>query len=493
MKRPLELAALTMLVGLAATLALGGVLFVDIITSPRSPIGTVDYRPLLVCLALTGLSGLSYLVWFSRWNVVAHTQLVFAVVAYVVPILGLHQLDTLSSAALTTYYQVCGVGFVMAFIGTFIGAGLASPKLAERLVDRWPFDSAHRAQVERRTRTLALGSIGAVAVSFMVMGFVPALTPDPLVAKFFRGPYAEAYAPVAPLYRAGTTFLTFMLPLIGFFAWKRRSTLWVGILTGALGVLLLGLLRESAVSGLLLLLGVFLAARGRGLVLYFVLLVSAYFAGAALYSALSALGVPGYGGVQGASLLAKVAAGAPDVNDQLSFLRAWLMHPEYTHGLTWVGGLVPGNFRWNPSVWTLTTVNPGVPISQIASGGLRLPAPIWGFVSFGWWGALGVSFAFGVVSGFLAKLFARLVQGRNLSAALCWIVLYAALLDVAPVFFRLGYLSVMQLVFVFWLLRLPRATPDGAPTRHGGNEASARRIHGTHAPDGHSRDLARRR
>jgi hypothetical protein len=421
-----------------------------------------DWRPAILCVSLVGLNVLSYLVWFNRWNVVAHTSLVFSVVAYVIPIFANDALTNLSSPALDLLYKVVTVGFLSAIFGTLIGAVLAGPaRPAAAVVDRWEPSTFAGAVVQRRTARLVFLCTIGVLVSFVAMGFVPALTPDPLVAKFFRGEYADAYRPVAPLYRFSTTVLTLLLPLAALHAWRKRTLGAVLLLTGAVGVMFLGLLREPAVSGVLLFIGVLLASSGRHLPTYFALLTGAYFAGAALYSLLAALGFGGFTAAQaaGGGLFAQVAAGAPDLRDQLTFLSSWLTWPEYTHGKTFVGGLVPGNYQWNPSVWSLQIVNPGVNIASISSGGLRLPAPVWGLVSFGWPGVIAVSFFNGLATGYLARRFKHIIPSGSVATATCWLLLYVALLDVVPVFFRLSYLSVIQLAVVVWLLFVGATPP----------------------------------
>jgi hypothetical protein len=437
-----------------------------------------DYRPLLLCISLVGMSVISYVAWPSRWNVIAHGQVAFSIVAYVIPILILGRLDGLSSDAVDLYYKVTLFGFLAMFTGVLIGKSVVGDGLAPRLSRRAGFDKPEVSYlISSRTLKIAIVAVAMVCVAFAVMGFVPMLADNPFEAKFFRGPYAAAYAPVAPLYRFGTTAIALLLPLIGAFAWKSRSIAWVGLFAMSAGVMFLGLMRDPAVTGILLLIGLMIAARGRGLPLYFALLIGVYFIGSSLYFLLSKLGLPGFGlqtstatGLGQRTFLDEVSAGAPDVTDQMTFLRAWMTFPQYTDGRTWVGGLIPGNYPWNPSVWSLSVVNPGVPISEITSGGLRLPAPIWGLVSFGWPGVIAVSLLSGIALGFLARLASRLVPSTSLVTSVCWLLVYAAALDVFPVFYRLSYLSVIQLgivvVLLFWGTRRLTAPPKpkSAPT-----------------------------
>lgn len=420
-------------------------------------------RPTILCLSLTGLNVVSYAVWWSRWNIVAHAQLAFSIVAYVIPIYVLHQLDTLPPVVLTHYIEMTVAGFFACLVGTLLGATLVRPGTVDRWRERAQFTTtAVMDRITHRTYMLALLSVLAVLAAFAVMGFAPALTADPLTAKFFRGAYAAAYAPVAPLYRFGTTAISLLLPLIAVFAWKRRTFGWWAVFAGSVLVMFLGLMRQPTASGLLLAIGVAFAVKRRHLPTYFALLIGVYFIGATLYPILGALGFGHFAtdAPSGTSFWQQVAFGAPDIGDQVHFLRAWYDQPQYTHGLTFIGGLIPGNYPWNSSVWSLHIVNPAQNITTIDSGGLRLPAPIWGLVSFGWPGVWLVSFFSGVVTGYLARLARSVVPSGSTVVSTCWIVAYTAALAVFPVFFRLGYLSVLEVLIVaallFWRTRHTR-------------------------------------
>lgn len=467
-----EAPPLRLLIGAAAVLFAAtwtAIYVADSLTTPS--LHRIDVRPTILCVSLVGLNAVSYLAWPSRWNVVAHTQLVFSVVAYVIPIYSLGVLNAMPTEALDLYYRVTALGFFAMTVGVAIGAGMASPLRAEALRVKFQVGTDESDErIRRRVKMLIWLSIGGIVTSFAVMGFVPALTPDPLTAKFFRGAYAAPYAPVAPLYRASTSIIAVLLPLVAMYAYTRRERAWYGALVCSIGVMLLGLQREPAVTGFLILIGVALAVRKRGLPRYFALLIGTYFIGGALYSVLGALGLGGFATnspTAPTSFLAQVAGGAPDIKDHVTFMQAWLTgSPPLTHGKTFFGGLIPGNFEWNTSVWSLQVVNPGVPIERIASGGLRLPGPIWGLVSFGWVGVVAVSFFSGVLTGYLSRLASRLVPSANLATAVTWMVLYIAAMEVIPNFYRLSYLSVGQLVVVLVMIRyVSTRTPSSADIR----------------------------
>jgi hypothetical protein len=456
------------LYGVAAVgslLVLAAVLYATgVVSTPRTSAESYYGRATVLCLGLTGLAVVPYLAWPSRWNIAAHTQLAFCVVAYVIPIYGLNSLSTAPDEALNLYVPVIVVGFFCCAAGALLGGRVTAfaewkpwlQRVEARVV-------AAELVAPRRVMALALLSVAGMLVSFAVMGFVPAFAANPYAAKFFRGEYAASYAPVAPLYRFATTIISLLLPLVTVYLWRFRTAGWVLTFAGSLAVMLVSLQREPAVSGVLVAVGVLIAVRPRGMFLYFVGLLAVYTLGSGLYFLLAQSGLDAFsnGSSPSTSWLQEIAAGSPDVSDQLTFLRAWHAFPQYTHGLTFIGGLVPGNFRWNPSVWSLSIVNPSQSVSDIQSGGLRLPAPIWGLVSFGWLGVVVVSFLSGVFAGLLAGWTRRVIERRDVEGAALVTTFYLAVQDLLPVFFRLSYLSVIGLLVILFVLYTRRPAARG--------------------------------
>lgn len=417
-----------------------------------------DPRPALLCLSLLGMSVVSYVAWPSRLNILAHTQLAFGIVAYIIPILLLGGGRSVTEESLTLYTTIMVIGFGCSIVGTIVGSHIADHPRNSRWIAMASLPTAHaRHAIPRRVVWVAIVSGAGLLVAFLVMGFVPALAEDPFAAKFFRGEYAASYAPVAPLYRATTSALTVLLPLLTMYAIWRRRPLWIALFLSVVVLLLLTLQREPAVSGILLFIGLLVALRSRGMLLYFVGIVAVYFAGSASYFVFAALGIANFSAgvtTNPVGLLESVAAGAPDVADQFIFLNSWLNNPVYAHGLTFVGGLVPGNFQWNPSVWSLAVTNPGADVTTINSGGFRLPGPLWGYVNLGWAGAAGVGLLFGLITGYLARTVSHslaqqtaLLPGnikRAREGAVLTFIVYATLVDCLTQFYALSYVTVIQ-------------------------------------------------
>jgi hypothetical protein len=437
----------------------------------------LNVRDLLLVISLIGLSAISYFAWPSRWNVLAHAQVAFGIVAFVLPILVLKVHYDFPAQVVDLYFKVVMLGFLCSLLGTIAGAWIASirwgghSKKKETLCfegmevavdDAYDF-SVRRNIVTRRVELAVLASLFGLALCFIVMGFVPALADNPFAAKFFKGSYAEPYARVAPLYRLVTTFLALLTPIVTAYAWIRRDAKWIFYSCLSLVGLLLTLQRGPALTGLLLFVGILIAASRRSMIPYFLALLGVYVAGSGFYYVLGLLGVGEYSTLVsgGANLIESIAAGAPDVLDQLTFLEFWHANPEYTQGKTFFGGLVPGNYEWNPAVWGLHITNPGASITSINSGGYRLPAPIWGLVSFSWTGVIAVSFASGLLTGVVTGIAKRRVMVSTVEVSVLRYVVYGAVLACAN-FYVLGYSDIISLILMWYIFR---SSPVGVRVR----------------------------
>lgn len=440
---------------------------VNHVTAPNLTGDWLITRDVLMVLSLMGLSILSYVAWPSRWNVLAHAQVAFGIVAFVLPILVLRVQDNFPPTVVNFYFSIIFLGFFCSFIGAGIGAWLSSIRWSSRpqpsknvssevhgSLQFADLDDERRKVVTRRVEIAVLSSVAGLAVCFLAMGFVPALAENPFAAKFFKGAYAEPYARVAPLYRLVTTFLALLTPIVTVYAWVRRDIKWVIFLCLSLVGLLLTLQRGPALTGILLFVGILFAASRRSMFPYFLALLGVYVAGSGFYYLLGVLGIGEYASLVngGDSLIQNIAAGAPDVVDQLTFLQLWQGDPEYTYGKTFVGGLVPGNFEWNPAVWGLHITNPGTVVSAINSGGYRLPGPIWGMVSFAWPGVVAVSFFSGLLIGVITGVAKRRLAASSLEASVLRFVFYGAVLACAN-FYVLGYMDVISLLLMWYLFR----------------------------------------
>jgi hypothetical protein len=146
-----------------------------------------------------------------------------------------------------------------------------------------------------------------------------------------------------------------------------------------------------------------------------------------------------------------VASGAPDIVDQLLFLEGFYDLDYFTYGRTFFGGLIPGNYMWNPSVWTLTYDALGSDISETVSGGLRLSVALWGYASFGWVGVVLVPMFSGMVNGHLIRILRSLPLRKSLLGSALVLTLYMTLGKQLTEFYFLSIHSLPSIACA-WLL-----------------------------------------
>jgi hypothetical protein len=360
----------------------------------------------VIVVSLVTLAVGSYLVWPSRWNVPAHLQLGFCLIAYVIPaLIGVQ--DAFSPELRRFDARLLGLGAACYAAGLVIGFRVTLPDAAwERAVlwrrlPRQPFERL----VWRRGVWLMVLSLLGLFVSFRLMGFVPAFARNPFMAKFFRGAYAASYHRVALLLRPCEVIVTTLIPIAFMLCYLRRSVAAFALALGGVVGLAMLLTRGPLAIGGLTFLGVLAARKRSWFTAYLAVVILIYPIGSGFYHLL---------GLQRAGVHANlwniIAAGVPDITDQLHFFSAYLAHPVMTYGKTFWGGLIPWHYRWNPSVFSLTVE--GGNINKIASGGLRLAAPQWGYVAFGWPGAAVVSLLSGVIWGYATRWLKRATDPR---------------------------------------------------------------------------------
>lgn len=297
------------------------------------------------------------------------------------------------------YTEINTIGALSFLIGVFFSKHLPLIRVIvfERVIEYLPF-SYLKVVFQKRIELFLLIGIICMIISYLGMGFVPAFASNPLQAKFFRGPYHDSYIRVAVFFRTGVTLLVlFLPPAIAFFlnSFKIKNFLLIFF-----SFILLALDLQRGPLGVAVFTGLFMAFAFRSsfkfwllFIMYFVI----YAFGAALWWVL------GFAYSGSADFIRGLLAGAPDILDQLHFLTAFISNPEYSYGRTFFGGLIPFGYYWNPSVFSLHILNGTNDISDIVSGGLRLPVFIWGYVAFSWIGVIVISFINGFLLGHVTK------------------------------------------------------------------------------------------
>lgn len=433
----------------------------------------VDPYALVLLAGLTVMAVGSYIVWPSVWNIPGHLQLGLAVSAYFVPLLlG----DSLEGYPIDTIRQYAGLVAVGAgsFLLGLLGARWLWRSRAPSSLRRMLTPSVPSIDVisQRALWVLVAGCLG-LTVSYAVIGFVPLLTKDPITAKFLRGEYQQSYLVVAPLYRFSLYTLQALVP-VGLACWYVRRDARLLMVSGVALLLIMGAgNRGPALTGIVVFIGL-LAARHRAHGILFVGAIAIGFPliGSTLFYLLGAAGLEGFtrlydSTIQATGLVSLISAGTPDVVDHLKFLVAYEHNSTLTYGRTFVGALVPYGFEWNPGVWTLGVLFPGVDSSQIGSGGLRLPVPFWGLTAFGPVGSAAIPFLSGLVLGAVTAAARDVIPDRSLPHTALAIGIYTVLGLQLAQFYLLTIYTLPALVALLYVGYLPLRQLRGADERSG--------------------------
>ena len=355
----------------------------------------------LLCISLLILSLGTYIIWPSRYNVLQHLAVGGSFVTIVVPALILSVQDQYEKSIVNLYIWILCVGAI-SFLSGLITGFTAGRNIRTRFsFDLMDFD-AYEERTVKITRNFMIFGIAGMVISYLVMGFVPVFAADPISAKLFRGQYQAPYIRVAFLFRTAFFILATLMPIACIIWYKFRTKLFLFIIIASILLMAASLARSGAFMGVVIAFAIVMAFKSR---VHFLILMSLLVGVFVLSSFFYYIvGVRTYSNDK--NIWEIITAGTPDIPDQLDFLTRFEEKEDWTYGRTIYGGLIPGHYKWNPAVYTLVMVNPGQDINDIGSGGLRLPLPVWGYVSFEWTGVI----LFSLLTGFLTGVCFRMIK-----------------------------------------------------------------------------------
>jgi hypothetical protein len=398
-----------------------------------------------------------YLVWPSRYNVMAHLNLGFVFIAYFVPAIILHDQNDYAPNIVSLYTIILLLGSACYVLGLFAGF-LIKPIHFSHFSFSVLETTVYKEQIIRVTRFFLLTGIIGLAFGYLLMGFMPAFAADPVSAKFFRGQYQVPFY-VSIVYLSSFFILTTITPVaivIWYIDKKKRLFLFGSIM--AVILMAVSLSRGPAFSGVVLAVAIIMSFKNwKTFFILIFLLLSAYLASSVFYFI---VGVRDFTTVSTSFKNDHVfwrilSAGTVDITDQLNFLDFFNKNPIWTYGRTIIGGLVPSHYDWNPAIYTLRVTNPGEDVTTLVSGGLRLPAPLWGYVSFKWLGVI----AFCFLSGFLKGIFLKytkywIFKSQSILVATIIIIINMSIFQPASDFFILSIYSLPPVfVLIFYSFR----------------------------------------
>jgi hypothetical protein len=319
----------------------------------------------------------------------------------------------------------------------------------------------------RHSRQIAVIALVALIASFALLGYTPLLASNRLLAKYGVGPYRAGFQRGAQLFHLAMSLASTMAAVILAFVFLRRRSIEVAILAALLFGLACTLSRGEALVGPL----TFLVAWGvqrhwKPALLLGIVCFS--FLGATLVNEILFAGPS----VSSASFAERAAGSAPDVSDHLGFLNGYRLLGSQRIGMKTIKAgysLSLKKGQWDPSDYALRLRTGLSDVGELASGGVRLPAPIWGFAAYGWAGVVAWSFLSGIFVGWGTAVLRRLLAdverkaypNQALNLILAW-VFYNGTFGVVSQFyfpFRSDILSV-GLAVVLCIRRTGDSSPE---------------------------------
>jgi len=410
----------------------------------------------LIFICLLILSVGTYFIWFSRYNIPAHLEAAFLFTRYVVPLFLVDTVANFDANTLDLYKEILLIGSICYLTGLIIGNNIPLIKLKYftwQVLD----ENAYNDRVIKITKLLFWVGVGGILISYAIMGFIPMFASEPLNAKFFRGQYQAPYLRAAVIFRIANYILYSLPPifLIMWYYYKRK--IYLLYLFIVIALIATTLTRGNILYGALAAVGVICAYKKQLFKYYMVALIlifslgsiSFYLVGLLLHN--DAL----IGMYDRDNIFETIALGSPDITDHLTFLKAFELNPIYTYGRTFFGGLIPGHYQWNPSVWALSITNPKDDVNDITSGGLRLPLPLWGYVSFSWVGVIILSLISGLLNGYLTKAIKKLVkEAKNIIVIMIVLLVYINIYGQIVTFYTISMYEIPVMIFMcFYMFR----------------------------------------
>ena len=369
-----------------------------------------------------------YLIWRSRWNIPTHLAAGFCVTAYVIPGLLTNVWEPFSNDTIRLFTIINVVGAAALCVGLFMGSAIGKRVQAPPLAFAKRLSYDPRNLIWRVMLVMTVATIGIYAC-YWLMGFIPMFADDPFAAKQFKGIYRDMYYRVAYPYRFTFSILVASIPLLLVLAWLRRSPYLLILASLAFIAIFVSLARSATATGVLFFLGILAARSQLGMRWYYPFVLLIFPLGSVFYYLLGhVLEVQALqSGYVGESFSDFISAGSPDIIDQLRWLYGFSEGEYFSMGRTIYGGLVPGNYEWNPSVWTLTFNDVGADISEMVTGGLRLSAAEWGYANFGWYGVVSIPMLSGFFNGMMLQRIKSVLPTMNTIQITVSLMLYSTL------------------------------------------------------------------
>lgn len=392
-----------------------------------------------------------FLIWPSRKNIPALIQIPFFISAIFIPIFVVNYNERFTDIEIT---KLTLINF---FGACFLIFGIITGKLIK--VHNYIFLTkfyntaisffASKKNVILRLIIFLFFSCFGLTICFFYMGFIPILEGDPMMAKYFKGDYKVIYDDVSFFFRLFQTFLFLAIPVSLFMIFQKinKTNKFILIFLTLWSILLfaVNLYRGPVFSGIMMVLALFAAKSSYRALLFVLLLTLIYCFGSVIYYFLGLYNFP-----DNFNWLNEISKGQPDIQDHLIFISKFSDFPIYSGGITFIGALVPGNFEYNPAVYSLNIINPNNNITDIPSGGLRMTVYLHAFMAFSWVGTLIFSFIYGL----LLTRYTLILKGLNNDTLYNIGINTLWFLFVASFFLQFYHLKYQGLIMLFFIIVL---------------------------------------
>lgn len=417
-----------------------------------------------ICIAWLILGCGQVMFWWRRDNLLGYLQAGFFFATIAVPVLATTIVDDLDPVAVNRYADILTVGAFAYLAGLTYGAFVGTRWRLPRVLVGAPLDPVPAVLV-RRARQAALGGLGILALSFLLLGYVPLLTADRVSAKYGVGVYQAGFARGSLFLHVGLLLSGTILPVILALYLRRRRRVDL-LLAGALFVgVLVTLSRGRAFTGPLVFL-IAWAVERRWRSWGILAAVCFTFIAGTLFNEIASLATT----ASGTSFASRVAASAPDITDHVAFLSGFEARGAKQVGLKPIlAGISLDKGENNASLYALRIRTGLDDVTGLPSGGLRLPAPVWGYASYGYPGVVAWSLLSGIAIGWGTSALRRLLALRErrrpcLNLVLAWVLYQGTFLVLGEFYFfeRVGLVSLALALFLCWLWpRSRRSNVDG--------------------------------
>ena len=404
----------------------------------------------IVLASLVLLCGQTVL-WWRRDHVMGYLQAGLFFTSVLVPVVGTTIIDGSDQAIVGLYARILMIG-AAAYLGGLLYGGLLGQRQRLPGVTFGAVFAGVPRFITRRARIIGAAAVVALLFSFVLLGYIPFFAADRVGAKYGTGIYRAGLERAALVFHVALRMGSTILPVLLVLVMRRRRGVDV-LLAGVLALgLVLTLSRGSALLGpLVFAIAVMVSRRWKAWAILAV--VCTGYVSATLVNEVIAVARP----TTSASFAIRVAASAPDLSDHLGFLNGFKVSGNQEVGFrTILAGLSLNKGDYNPSSYALRIRTGVVDSGEFASGGLRLPAPVWGYSAFGYVGAGFWSFFSGLFIGWGTVLVKRMVtpvegaRGQAMNLVLAW-VFFSGTFAIAGDFFFPERVELVALVIALAL------------------------------------------